>query len=756
MAAADRQIWAIDIGSNALKALRLHETDEGITVSAFDYVEHGTVLSADDLTEEEINEQISKTLHTFVSNNHIDKKDQIAVSIAGNKSFARFVPLPPVEMKEVPKVVQFEAVQQIPFDINEVEWGWQLMENPDSPEKIVGLFAIKNEILNEMLDFFTGEGLKVAYVQIAPMAIYNYLLHDRSDVGPASGKSTVILDMGAQDTTMIVASETSVWQRTIRIGGNSFTEAISDAFNVRFKKAEKLKRTAPVSKYVRQIFSAMKPVFTDYSSEIQRSLNYYNSNEGGNGYSKIIVLGGGMKLKGLAKYLQQSLGIPVIKPDSFESIVLDESVSPAKFGEFVSDYAICYGLGVQAFGESKISTNLLPAHIARALTFARKLKVMNFAACFLVLVSFLCLGKAILDNAQYASAKSQRTTIQKFSNEAKGILSQVSQLEGDIEPLDELVENEMQLFQYRDIVPRLVQDIIKCIPNSDNSPADASLHDAYAKGDVVTIKAIDRNKRRQLFITGLSVTYADDIETAAFGSSASERRSSRQSGMSEGRGIDLGDSFYGSSSSQKQDSDKSDSDAVESGPGFLVVIEGYSPYENIGELMDPINVGKNKSRWGFVTRLENLRIVDREERFLLFGKGDIQHFKQETGLVIVNDDDMPEGIGILKEIDRVPQEYLALNNLNNRKAKGKLLRNNRAGVTRITAEDVLVDPMTNEEMSRTYKIKTKEDLLTNPELTKNDIGVIKIDSQGNLQYVERDHWFRISAKFRWMGAPEED
>ena len=235
MALADQGIWAVDIGNSALKAMRLHEGDEGLSVISFDYIEHSTILSAEDVTDLQRHQVIAETLNKFVTNNEVTKKDQIAVSIAGQNSFSRFVPLPPVEPKRIPEIVQFEAVQQIPFDINEVQWDWQLMENPDSPNKSVGLFAIKNEVLSDVLDFFAHEGLTVTVVQISPMAIHNYVLHDRNDVGTESGKATVILDMGAENTTLIVSTQTSVWQRTIRIGGNSFTEAIADAFKVKFK-----------------------------------------------------------------------------------------------------------------------------------------------------------------------------------------------------------------------------------------------------------------------------------------------------------------------------------------------------------------------------------------------------------------------------------------------------------------------------------------------------------------------------------------
>ena len=78
--------------------------------------------------------------------------EEVAISIAGQSSFARFIKLPPVEKKRVPEIVQFEAVQQIPFDINEVEWEWQSMDDPDSPDTEVVIFAVKNELINAQME----------------------------------------------------------------------------------------------------------------------------------------------------------------------------------------------------------------------------------------------------------------------------------------------------------------------------------------------------------------------------------------------------------------------------------------------------------------------------------------------------------------------------------------------------------------------------------------------------------------------------
>ena len=90
--------------------------------------------------------------------------------------------------------------------------------------------------------------------------------------------------------------------------------------------------------------------------------------------------------------------------------------------------------------------------------------------------------------------------------------------------------------------------------------------------------------------------------------------------------------------------------------GFVVVIEGYSPYQNIAHLMDPPGVGTDQNRWGVVTRFENLSQLFPDIPFELYGKGDIRNFDEKWDWVDPSDTMMPVGIGIPKEVERIPSD----------------------------------------------------------------------------------------------------
>ena len=149
------------------------------------------------------------------------------------------------------------------------------------------------------MESFEREDLQVSYVQMAPMALYNYLLFDRPDLAGSDKRATVIVNIGAESTDLVVCTASGVWQRCIMMGGNAFTKAIAETFKLSFEKAEKLKRTAPVSKYARQIFQAMRPVvhrLERRSPAVARASTPARNPDVK--VTRVIAMGGGTKLRG--------------------------------------------------------------------------------------------------------------------------------------------------------------------------------------------------------------------------------------------------------------------------------------------------------------------------------------------------------------------------------------------------------------------------------------------------------------------------
>jgi type IV pilus assembly protein PilM len=748
MASLSGAVWAIDIGNNSLKALHLRAADGVVEVIGFDNIQHGKILNGSGVKDAEKEELIAISLRQFVSQNNLGKEDVI-VSVPSQNTFARFVTLPPVEKKKVDDIVKFEAAQQIPFDINDVQWDWQLMSESESGERKVGIFAIKNDIVNSALGYYIRENIQVSYVQMSPMALYNYILYDHPELFKTSGQPIVVLNIGAENTDLVVCTASTVWQRCIPMGGNNFTTAIADAFRLNFEKAEKLKRTAPMSKYARQILQAMKPVFTDLASEIQRSLGFYSSSSPGSKLSKIIALGGGTKMQGLLKYLQQTLQLSVERPDSFKKLSINSSVSAANFHENVCDFGVVYGLALQVLGLGRIESNLLPGNIARSMSWRSKAMYFTIAACMLLVVSILSFGRTFFDRANYADKENTRRQISSVISDAERSIKNLEEQRSKKSVSEAAIKKEFDLFKYRDMVPLLHESIVSVLPNQNNNPDQKKLYEAFAKDDVEAILQIPRKERKQIFITGMSVKYTDDLAATNFGVSElrkvttpsggpkgevapvddAETRKMYEmmmggggpGGPKAGPGGPTGSKVSGTAKSKKDlNVDEEEKDDVQRA-GFVVTITGYSPYQDLMSLMDPAEAGNDKSKWGFVTRLMHLNdfVPDGNSPFELYGKNSIKQFNLEIGEMSVGGE-MPE-VG-----------------LTTTKSKGNRLKAMRAD----DGEQVLMDPMTKETISKTAAI--------------DDKGKKKIDIKtGKETYEVNDRWFKLNVKFVWKDAAGE-
>ena len=132
-----------------------------------------------------------------------------------------------------------------------------------------------------------------------------------------------------------------------------------------FAKAEHLKCNAMKAEDPKAVFQAMRPVFSELLSEVQRSLNFFQNLDRTAKLDRVIPLGNAMKLRGLHKYLAQNLGLEVAEVDGYKKLTGSAVTASPAFKENLLSYGVCYGLCVQGLGKGRLSTNLLPREIIK-------------------------------------------------------------------------------------------------------------------------------------------------------------------------------------------------------------------------------------------------------------------------------------------------------------------------------------------------------------------------------------------------------
>ncbi|MEM1446677.1 MAG: type IV pilus assembly protein PilM [Planctomycetota bacterium] len=530
--AKGNESWGIDVGSHAVKAVKLVRNGGEVRLEQFEVLPYPEVLTAPDVdAEEAIQLQLDA-----LTQKHDFSNASVVASVPGNMAFARFAALPPVEPKKIPDIVKFEAQQQIPFPIEEVEWDYKVFQEEDSPDVKVGIFAITKERVLRFLSNYRTVDLELDELTLSPVAVFNAFAYEMASDDDDEG-GTVLLDIGTVSTDVIVIEEGQIWLRTLPIGGNNFTEALVKQFKISYAKAEKLKKEAATSKYAKQIFQAMRSVFADLVQEVQRSIGYYQSMNRDSELKRVVGLGSTFQLPGLQKFLKQQLQMSVGKPAPFARVTL-EGKRESELAGATGNLATAYGLALQGLGLEAVPANILPEHILRARLWKAKQPWILGAAAAVAVASGAYAAKYIVDRGSFESMKaSVEPEIRQVTNNARTYEQAAQELMGG-NPLQG-IENYRLVLPQRDLYAYVMADIGAML-------ATVNPQEAIVNGDFEAIKAIPRSQRRMLSINMIADTYEPATEEVAADGGAQMDpfggmgRGGMDMGMGMGMGMDMG------------------------------------------------------------------------------------------------------------------------------------------------------------------------------------------------------------------------
>ncbi len=360
--------WGIDVGSSDTKFIKLSVNDEQVEILEYGVYEEkdaGPTLSFP-----------PSALSRGWSKHKIGKHDQVAISVPGHRAIARFTRLPPVAANRLPDIVRYEAEQQMPYNIDEIAWFFHHF--PTAPTEFeVGIFGIKKEVLEQSLSQFEEVGFEAVHIaQASTIALYNALYY-----AGVFEENTVVVDIGHEFTQIIIVAPT-MWTRVVPLGGERLLEKLVKDFKLSESKAKSLLKSVEESKYARQIFQSMQPVYADLVSEIQRSIDFFSSTHHDTKINKMVVTGGCSKIPGLIKYLEQNLGISNL--DVAGNI--DLTGPKADFRLTDRQLWTAYGLALQAGGLAEIEEQFIPPSLSPIAAIKKAFKKIHFPALVTLIV----------------------------------------------------------------------------------------------------------------------------------------------------------------------------------------------------------------------------------------------------------------------------------------------------------------------------------------------------------------------------------
>ena len=466
-------------------------------------------------------ELVRDAVEEFLSRNDVSG-DTIAVSVPGQAGLSKFIKLPPVEASKIPDIVTYEARQQIPFPLEQVIWSWQRLEGGIEESGFVidaeiALFAMKRDQVAKALEPFKEADIEIDILQLSPVSLANVVMFDQlpkaSEVDPeAPPPSIVLASMGVDSTDLIVTNGLKMWQRTMPIGGSNFTRALVQGMRMTFPKAENLKRNAARADDPKKVFQTLRPVFNEFASELQRSLNYFTGQDRTAKIGQVLLVGNAAKLRGLSDFLAKQLQLEVHRLREFKRLEGDLILKTPAYRENQLAFATVYGLAMQGLGVANIRTNLLPSDVTRdRLIQAKKPWAVAAMLGLLVaaLINFLGIYVAWSSYSEslFADAFTQIDSVVAKSSQIQSSLQQAQSEQFEI------LDTQQRLIQIGDRrfqTLELIRAVESMIPRDEPDKTDEVLRDEIKEAEAA--RAVEEARATQTIsavtpTTPISINY---------------------------------------------------------------------------------------------------------------------------------------------------------------------------------------------------------------------------------------------------------
>lgn len=387
----------------------------------------------------------------------------LMMAVSGQAVFPRFVKLPVVSKDKIRAMIQAEAEQNVPFPIDELTWDYQLIgTGNDLGEQNAMIVAAKTDSIVALTNSIAAAGLEPETVDVAPLAIYNCVCC----CNPGLSGCSMVLDIGSRSTNLVFIEDGKVFYRSIPVAGNAITQEIAKTFQVDFREAEKMKLeagfvalggvTAAEDDATDRMSKCIRSVVTRLHAEVNRSINFYRSQQGGSVPAKVYLTGGSSILQYMDTFFREKLKVDVEFLDPFSAITLGPRVDADMAASEFHQLAEAVGMAVRKNGAAKVEINLMPPNLVDKKTFRRRIPFFAIAGIALVGAAFFALLAGGVKSEYAAKGKSDvDSRLSKFSSTSKQIAAEGENRAAVIAELEQyrkLIEDRTLMVQRLDAI----------------------------------------------------------------------------------------------------------------------------------------------------------------------------------------------------------------------------------------------------------------------------------------------------------------
>lgn len=305
-----KDIFGLDIGSDAVKMVKLSKNGSEYTVTAAGLA---NIANNDGNNDTAIADAIINCL------NGSDIGTRLAVcSVSGSEVASRSFKFPSMLPEEIAGAVQFEAAQVCPFSSSDATVDYQLIHNDTDGARGV-LVTATNPMIERKKQFAMNAHLNCCLMDVDGLALLNCF--DECEK-PQKQEPVIILNIGASLTNLVIKGGNDLpFIRDIAFGGNDIIHLIAEEKSVSPEIiAANLFDSEDSCPEPMDINSCLDSACQKLVVDIKESLRYHKTQGKSASAEKIFICGGFALAKGLIEILNNRLNATVLLWNPFEKI----------------------------------------------------------------------------------------------------------------------------------------------------------------------------------------------------------------------------------------------------------------------------------------------------------------------------------------------------------------------------------------------------------------------------------------------------
>ena len=343
---APKNVIGLDIGSSAIKLVSLKQSKKGYSLQSFgahplppEAIIDGALMNST---------VIVSSIRDLIQAQRIRHKE-VGIAISGHSVIIKKITLPAMTEEELEESIQWEAEQYIPFDINDVNLDYVVLDSSGDSMDVL-LVAVKKDRIADYTSVIVQAGKEPVLVDVDVFALQNAY-----ETNYTVGEGTVgLVNIGASVMNInVLHNGTSIFWRDVAFGGNQYTEAIQRELNLPREEAERLKLGEQVGEHsLQQVMGVLNSVSEDLAAELQKTFDFFVATSSVDRLDRVVLGGGSSLVLNLDTILKDRFQVDVEVMNPFRNIRYSESdFDPEWINRHAPAMAVAVGLAVRMVGD---------------------------------------------------------------------------------------------------------------------------------------------------------------------------------------------------------------------------------------------------------------------------------------------------------------------------------------------------------------------------------------------------------------------